>query len=489
MSAMPKMKRVVATVAGTDVLQTLASVTRIGQPSRIIHPFSIRDHAELLCCVSLGAADAAAFIGAVLFPVIVLKQRTGSEARGMLAAMALVGVVGWFASRGHYYRRPGLLVTILDVFAASVVALLGVAGVLALASLPVTPAAMVAAACLFPILVLAFRRAARGALASAGLWQVRVVVVGEGPWLAEAARLLRQKGGRGYEVVAELASRVDESVSTARQWLLGHDAQLVVIAAEAGEDTTALAASMVRERVQFAVLRRPDGLPTTGCWESRLDGEGLKLAGYRNNLRRPCLRALKIAFDVSVASVVLLLLLPVALVISAFVALDGGPVFYGHNRLGVRGRMFRCLKFRSMVTDGDGVLQRVLQEDPAAAAEWMATHKLKNDPRVTLIGRFLRKTSLDELPQLINVLRLEMSLVGPRPIVSLEVPRYAEDIAFYYEARPGITGLWQVSGRNSTSYERRVELDSWYVKNWSLWQDISILVQTIPAVLSGRGAS
>jgi UDP-galactose-lipid carrier transferase len=141
-----------------------------------------------------------------------------------------------------------------------------------------------------------------------------------------------------------------------------------------------------------------------------------------------------------------------------------------------------------MVKDADRVLRRVLETDPAARAEWEATQKLRVDPRVTSIGRFLRDTSLDELPQLINVLRGEMSLVGPRPIVEAEIVRYGRDIDHYYDARPGMTGLWQVSGRSDTSYQRRVQLDVWYVKNWSLWHDIAILLKTVPAVLSKDGA-
>jgi undecaprenyl-phosphate galactose phosphotransferase len=141
-----------------------------------------------------------------------------------------------------------------------------------------------------------------------------------------------------------------------------------------------------------------------------------------------------------------------------------------------------------MVTDSERALNDLFKRDPAAQEEWLRTHKLRRDPRVTAIGYVLRMTSLDELPQLLNVLRLEMSLVGPRPIVSQEVPRYGDNIAFYYETRPGITGLWQVSGRSDTTYAQRVHLDSWYVKNWTLAGDLSILARTIPAVLSGRGA-
>jgi UDP-galactose-lipid carrier transferase len=141
-----------------------------------------------------------------------------------------------------------------------------------------------------------------------------------------------------------------------------------------------------------------------------------------------------------------------------------------------------------MVTNSDRVLTDLLARDPDATAEWQATQKLRRDPRVTPIGRFLRKTSLDELPQLVNVLRGDMSLVGPRPIVAAERRFYGKHIDDYYSIRPGITGLWQISGRSDTSYERRVELDVWYVRNWTLWRDVVILLKTLPIVLLRRGA-
>ncbi len=142
-----------------------------------------------------------------------------------------------------------------------------------------------------------------------------------------------------------------------------------------------------------------------------------------------------------------------------------------------------------MVVDADRQLQHLLRSDPCAAAEWAADQKLANDPRITRIGRFLRQSSLDELPQLFNVLSRQMSLVGPRPIVAAEVPRYGRNIEYYYETKPGITGLWQVSGRNDTGYARRVRLDVWYVRNWSLSHDVAILCKTVPAVFLRRGGA
>lgn len=163
--------------------------------------------------------------------------------------------------------------------------------------------------------------------------------------------------------------------------------------------------------------------------------------------------------------------------------LEGGPALFGQPRIGREGQLFTCLKFRTMRVDAEAALERLLATDAQAAAEWEAYRKLRNDPRITRVGAFLRKTSLDELPQLFNVLLGEMSLVGPRP----RLPD--EPACFYYKAvRPGLTGLWQVSGRNLLSYEDRISLDVWYVRNWNLWYDIAILFKTVKVVLFREGA-
>jgi undecaprenyl-phosphate galactose phosphotransferase len=217
-------------------------------------------------------------------------------------------------------------------------------------------------------------------------------------------------------------------------------------------------------------------------------GHQTLLLSFRGGCSRPAAQLVKACIDIPVAAAMLLFLSPLLLVIAAVSCLDGGPILFAHRRVGAGGRPFACLKFRTMRTDGDRILDAALASSPALAAEWAATRKLAGDPRVTRVGRFLRRTSLDELPQLINVLRLERSLVGPRPIVEGEVVFYGENIALYYATRPGITGLWQVSGRSNTTYARRVELDVWYVNNWTVWQDITLLLKTIPAVLGRQGA-
>jgi exopolysaccharide production protein ExoY len=199
--------------------------------------------------------------------------------------------------------------------------------------------------------------------------------------------------------------------------------------------------------------------------------------------------AAKRGLDIAVAATALLLLLPLLLLIAALVyAGDRKAPIFRHMRLGRDGRRFGCLKFRSMVVDGEAVLAAYLRANPQARAEWEASHKLSDDPRVTAIGQVLRKTSLDELPQLWNVLRGEMSLVGPRPIVPAEVARYGRAFATCFAVPPGVTGLWQVSGRSDTSYAERVALDLDYASRWSLRRDLAILLRTVPAVLAQRGS-
>ena len=182
-------------------------------------------------------------------------------------------------------------------------------------------------------------------------------------------------------------------------------------------------------------------------------------------------------------------LIPLGLLLVLIIRLDSpGPAFYRQKRLGQGGRTILIYKFRTMVPDSERVLRRILAEDSSLREEWAKDHKLKNDPRITRVGNFLRKYSLDELPQLLNVLKGEMSLVGPRPIVESEVEKYKSAFEDYCLVRPGITGLWQISGRNNTSYTERVYLDSYYVNNWSVWLDWWILIKTIPVILGAKGA-
>jgi lipopolysaccharide/colanic/teichoic acid biosynthesis glycosyltransferase len=197
---------------------------------------------------------------------------------------------------------------------------------------------------------------------------------------------------------------------------------------------------------------------------------------------------IKRAIDAVMASLLLIFFGPLLLLAAAIVTLDGGPVFFLHRRIGKGGVPFFCIKFRTMVPNAQTALDSLLEADPVARQEWDSNFKLKRDPRVTRVGRFLRQSSLDELPQLINVLRGEMALVGPRPIVAAEVGRYGPDIAYYYRCRPGITGPWQISGRSDGSYRYRVQLDVEYAKRASLMSDFIILAKTAKVVIRGVGA-
>jgi exopolysaccharide production protein ExoY len=197
----------------------------------------------------------------------------------------------------------------------------------------------------------------------------------------------------------------------------------------------------------------------------------------------------KRSFDILIASVALILLSPLFLLIMALVKFsDGGSIFYGHRRIGHNGQAFKCLKFRTMTENGDRVLHDYFRANPGAYEEWRTTRKLQNDPRVTVVGSVLRKLSLDELPQLLNIIRGEMSIVGPRPVVEDELELYDSAAVYYLRSRPGLTGLWQISGRNDVSYATRVAFDTHYVQNWSLLADLVIVFKTIPAVCFSRGS-
>jgi len=200
-------------------------------------------------------------------------------------------------------------------------------------------------------------------------------------------------------------------------------------------------------------------------------------------------RILNRAFDIVVASALVVFLAPLLTVVALLVKMTSeGPVIFGHSRLGRDGQSFKCLKFRSMVVDSQARLAAHLAESAEARLEWERDHKLRNDPRITPIGSFLRKSSLDELPQLFNVLRGDMSLVGPRPIVTEEVHRYGRYFSCYAQVRPGITGLWQISGRSDTTYRRRVALDVAYSRSQSLSLNVKILFMTVPSVMLAKGS-
>jgi len=235
------------------------------------------------------------------------------------------------------------------------------------------------------------------------------------------------------------------------------------------------------------VMPNLNGITNSGAVARDFAGDfGVEI---KHNLLDPWARRVKHGLDLFATVVGGLLISPLLLAIVVLIKLDSpGSAFYGHQRLGIGGNHFRCWKFRTMHTDAERLLDEFLQGNPDLRAEWEQNFKLRNDPRVTRIGRILRKSSLDELPQLWNVLRGEMSLVGPRPIVEAELSKYGTVYEMYQRIRPGMSGIWQVSGRSDTGYAERVKLDAYYVHNWSVWLDFVILARTVWCVMLGRGA-
>ena len=324
-------------------------------------------------------------------------------------------------------------------------------------------------------------------------WTIRALVIGEGPAVEPAVKALLAQKDMGYSVVDIVPVQILNRLTTPEAWL-----QLMQHA-NANHFLLALPDHMIGryQRVlkalfytglPYSLVPSQSSLPFSTLSSHYLFAEGVTILHHTNRLQLSLPRLIKRSFDLVAASVALLVASPVMIPLALFLSRDGGPALFRHKRIGRHGKTFECLKFRSMVVNGDEVLQRHLAANPAAREEWEAEHKLRDDPRVTRLGHILRKLSLDELPQLLNVLKGEMSLVGPRPIVLAECARYDTDIALYYMVRPGLTGLWQISGRNDVSYRERVALDSRYVSNWSFWHDLAIVFKTIPVLLKRTGA-
>ena len=334
-----------------------------------------------------------------------------------------------------------------------------------------------------------------------GKWQLPTVIIGAGENAFGVMEALQSDKYMGFDI--RLFLSLDESEITDYQGvtvmkiptdikatLRKHKASCVILALD--EDTGMTRKNLLEKLHSYTqdlyLVPSMRGVPLYGMEIHHFFRHEVIMMRINNNLLRPIVRIYKRGFDIVCSITLLCLLSPLLLLLGVLVCLDGGPPFFAHTRIGYRGEPFKCLKFRSMVKNAPQILQDVLSKDPTLAREWQKNYKLKKDPRVTRIGAFLRHTSLDELPQLINVLRGEMSLVGPRPLVDDEIEKYGNKKDYYLKVRPGITGLWQVSGRNNIDYNHRIYLDVWYVKNWSLWHDIVILFKTCKVVLNKHGA-
>ncbi|WP_439112243.1 undecaprenyl-phosphate galactose phosphotransferase WbaP [Hydrogenophaga sp.] len=325
-----------------------------------------------------------------------------------------------------------------------------------------------------------------------GVWQRPTLIVGNGPNAQEALTALQSEPALGFAVVGfvDMSGPAEPRSRQLATWAKVPGAQFV-LAMEHGQNEVreGVLRQLARWKAEdVSVIPAMRGVPLFGTDISYFFSHEVAMLKLRNNLRYWPARLLKRLFDLGVAALLLVLgALPLAY-IAWRIRRDGGPAIFAHQRVGQTGKPFPCFKFRTMRVDAERQLRELLATDPAAREEWAREFKLRNDPRVTPIGHFLRRTSLDELPQLFNVIRGEMSLVGPRPIIEAELARYGDDVDYFLMVRPGMSGLWQVSGRNDVDYDTRVYLDTWYVKNWSLWYDIAILFKTVRVVLRRDGA-
>ncbi len=465
---------------------------------------AINNHAALL----LGdlAALALAFLLAVMLSLLVeeelyhnlSKVALGAEVRARLFQFLLLSgfVLIWHNERGHYDTRLPFWTETKQIMVA-----LALAAVLD-GFFQYLMKVQVSRVCLAETWLLAFalmmigRHLVKRRLRQRGTWDLATVIVGAPADAAAAARMVKAEHQLGYRVVATVdpvALALGDGAEGTEALYRRFDADFVLVVPDTHDSAqcNGLIAALTRQALPFALVPATAGIPVFSLNPVYVLSHDMVMLMGRTNLTHPVAQTFKRAADLVGAVLIVLILAvlaPALAVIVLSIKADGGPILYRQVRVGFGGKRFPCFKFRSMIVHSDQVLKDHLARNPEAAAEWQRDMKLRRDPRITAIGRFLRKTSLDELPQLLNVLRGEMSLVGPRPIVPAEIQRYGADIAYYYQVRPGITGLWQVSGRNDIDYPTRVRLDCWYVKNWTFWHDVAILFKTIPALISGRGA-
>ena len=336
----------------------------------------------------------------------------------------------------------------------------------------------------------------------AGVGSVPVLLVGAGKTANLVLQGIRDDVGLNFNVIGYVDDAGPQEENVGNLPYLGTFGQVVeVIDKTQVQDVCIAAPGLSPDKLNSLIhtiqphVRNlsfvPDliGLPVNGIEVDSLFNERLMFMSLKNNLARPYNRFIKRVFDLVLTTIGVVLLSPVFLFLAVLIKLDSrGPVIFAHQRIGKDGKLFPCLKFRTMCVDADKKLKEYLAANPEARKEWEAEFKLKDDPRVTRVGKVLRKTSLDELPQLFNVLIGQMSLVGPRPIVTAEIPKYGPYIKDFYMVHPGITGMWQVNGRSDTTYEERVQMDSWYVRNWDVWLDIMLLWRTFGVVLQHKGA-
>jgi Undecaprenyl-phosphate galactose phosphotransferase WbaP len=437
--------------------------------------------------------------------------------RGTLSAIAIASivpnVVAWIGLRGALGLYPGYGLDQVEELRRQTIALVATITIIAVFAFAFQLGNSLSRVFLFAwalsLLLVApvARYIVKAMLMRSGWWGKPIVILGDDKTGAQIVNVLQKEWQLGFKPVGFFYNRIGPAEGAAEGGpsaeggpYLGTLNDAAAMAREYGVDTVVFAmqdtdpAHLVKLVGQASnsfryVMVMPNLGGITNSAVMARDFAGTFAVEIRQNLLFPWARRTKHALDLLLTIVGGLVISPLLIAIVILVKLDSpGPAFYGHRRLGAGGKNFRCWKFRTMYTNAEQLLDEFLQGNPNLRAEWEQTFKLRDDPRVTPVGRFLRKTSLDELPQLWNVLLGQMSLVGPRPIVDAEIPKYGAVYELYQRIRPGISGFWQVSGRSDTSYDERVKMDAYYVRNWSVWLDLVILVRTVWSVVLGRGA-
>lgn len=351
------------------------------------------------------------------------------------------------------------------------------------------------------VLIIFFRYILKNTLCRCALFKLPVLIIGGGKTAEILVNGIKANYGNTYKIIGILEDYQKNEALAEYPVLGGFNDAVRIIKDRQIQNVIIAAPGLEQEKIirlinsvqplvkNLSIVPNLVEVPMSGIEAEGFFNEKIMILRLKNNLARPLNRYLKYSFDFICTLLGTIVISPLLMIIALLIYFDSrGAVIYKHIRIGKNGKPFGCYKFRTMCMDADKKLEQLLANDEVARREWQQEFKLKNDPRVTRIGRFLRKTSLDELPQIFNVLKGEMSLVGPRPVVEAELEKYGEYLDDYLMVRPGITGMWQVNGRSDTTYEERVRMDSWYVRNWSVWIDILLLWRTAKSVIKCEGA-
>ena len=468
------------------------------------------DLVVLACCFVLGRLPLMLRGDQGTLQAINLWWVNSGELRLTLFAVVAVAMVGWmWAVQGHYTasRRKPWWDEAREMVKVIMVAALADAMIMFLAKWPLSRLWTGFTWMLILVTLPMARLALRSHLLRAGMLTQPYVLLGQPDDVEKAAAALASEPLLGYRPVAVVTPNAGERVvklepdvlivptaltPSVREFLARPAGYQIVgvLGLHDNEWLRELAQELMLTRDDVVMVPALDGLPIYGMEVSHFFSHEVLMLRARNNLNRRGPQILKRAMDIVGASLALLLLSPLfAWVAWRIKREDAGPAFFVQQRVGLDGQLFPFIKFRSMVMDADAALDRWKTENEKLYVQYLASNfKLANDPRITRIGAFIRRTSIDELPQLINVLRGDMSLVGPRPLLARELPDYGRSIAAFGKARPGITGLWQISGRSASTFQHRINMDLWYTRNWSLWYDLVILLRTVRVVARQEGA-